>query len=406
MPAFVQALAVVPARAARTTTSAQGLRVTRVRLRDLSASDIAQWAELAESSSQPNPFWHPDFVLPAAMVLAPRNTVELVVAHSGEGWLGCLPVCHASRGPLHLLASFTNAYCFDGTPLIAGGCEEQVAEALVAHLEREVRGALWLPTLVDGPATTALIAALGESRNLEIAEERSWERSVLTEKGAGELASRLGKKARSELRRRRRRLADDLGAAPRCKPLDSGDAVLNECLRVEASGWKGKAGTALACDPHHAGFFRQVARAFDARGAFVAYGLLVGDRLAAFVTALSAGGQLFAFKRGYDEGLRRYAPGRLLDIDFADYFVRERPERLVDSCCGRGDDVMAGLWPERRGVRSLLVTRGWALRAATRVALPAYRGARRALAATCTRATGGARLLRSRLASGGARPGE
>src|SRR5207302_3481538 len=63
---------------------------------------------------------------------------------------------------------------------------------------------------------------------------------------AGYADAAIGPKKRKELRRQRRRLGD-IGAV-RCAQSAAGDipAALQDFLALEASGWKGRAGTAVA----------------------------------------------------------------------------------------------------------------------------------------------------------------
>jgi hypothetical protein len=49
------------------------------------------WRELAEWAAEPNPFHHPDLVLPGARCLGDGGEALLAVERCGE-LLGCLPV--------------------------------------------------------------------------------------------------------------------------------------------------------------------------------------------------------------------------------------------------------------------------------------------------------------------------
>ena len=63
----------------------------------LSAQDVERWTELARSSATPNPFYEPDFVLPALEHFGDTE-LELLVAMDGAGvWVGLMPVVRRRR---------------------------------------------------------------------------------------------------------------------------------------------------------------------------------------------------------------------------------------------------------------------------------------------------------------------
>jgi CelD/BcsL family acetyltransferase involved in cellulose biosynthesis len=128
----------------------------------------------------------------------------------------------------------------------------------------------------------------------------------------------LDGKFRQNLRRRRRRLAEQgevkyvLLDGKDAKALDEG---LADFFTIEASGWKGEGGTAIAQRPELVGFYTQVARDAARRGA-LALGFLElgGKRIAAHLSLVHAG-RHFLLKLGYDESLNQFSPGQQLVSD-------------------------------------------------------------------------------------------
>jgi CelD/BcsL family acetyltransferase involved in cellulose biosynthesis len=123
----------------------------------------------------------------------------------------------------------------------------------------------------------------------------------------------LDGKFRQNLRRRKRRLAEQgevkyaLVDAKDAKALDTALADLYE---IEASGWKGKDGTAIAQRPELVGFYTQLARDAAKRGA-LALGMLTlnGKPVAAHLSVVH-GKRHFLIKIGYDESLHEHSPGQ------------------------------------------------------------------------------------------------
>ncbi len=131
-------------------------------------------------------------------------------------------------------------------------------------------------------------------------------------------------KLRQNLRSRRRRL-EEVGPV-RVEELEGGaiDAFLERGFALEAAGWKGREGTAIAKDPATRGFYRELAHEAARLGWLSLWGLSAGDRLVAFQFGLRAGGRQYLPKPAYDEGLGFCSPGQLL------------MEEVLESCRRRG----------------------------------------------------------------------
>lgn len=100
---------------------------------------------------------------------------------------------------------------------------------------------------------------------------------------------------------------------------DELDRELDECFRLEASGWKGKEGTAMLSRPETEAFYRRIARAFHARDELRLSTLRLEGRLAAFDLCLLQRGRLYLLKTGYDEVFRKLAPGLVLQLSVVEH---------------------------------------------------------------------------------------
>jgi CelD/BcsL family acetyltransferase involved in cellulose biosynthesis len=92
------------------------------------------------------------------------------------------------------------------------------------------------------------------------------------------------------------------------------DAELERGLEVEASGWKGRAGTAILSSAETANFYRSIARAYDAERVLKLSSISLDGRLVAFDLSLLHGNRLWLLKTGFDESYRRLAPGLVLRL--------------------------------------------------------------------------------------------
>ena len=90
------------------------------------------------------------------------------------------------------------------------------------------------------------------------------------------------------------------------------DERLREAFFVEASGWKGAAGTAIISDPRTQRFYTALGRWAAECGMLRLFMLRVDRRPLAMCFALQAHGTCHLLKAGYDPAYGRYSPGKLL----------------------------------------------------------------------------------------------
>jgi len=135
--------------------------------------------------------------------------------------------------------------------------------------------------------------------------------------GWAEPEQKFSSDRRSDLRRARRR-AEQLGevSAEVLAPVpDELPPLLDEVFRVEAAGWKGREGTALAEDPARRRFFESFARSAAEAGILRLAFLRIGGRTAAVQLAAQCGGRFWLLKVGYDEEFKRASPGTILMLE-------------------------------------------------------------------------------------------
>jgi len=122
----------------------------------------------------------------------------------------------------------------------------------------------------------------------------------------------LDGKFRQNLRRRRRRL-EALGEVQyQLAEGRSLDEALADFYEIEAGGWKGKDGTAIAQRPELVGFYTQVAREALKRGALALGTLTLAGRPIAAHLSIVHGKRHYLIKIGYDESLHEHSPGQQL----------------------------------------------------------------------------------------------
>ncbi len=123
----------------------------------------------------------------------------------------------------------------------------------------------------------------------------------------------LDRHVMSETRRRRRRLSEQGELVFEVSDGSEGlDRLLEEGFRVEASGWKAQAGTAIISQEETLRFYTELAR-WNAENGWLRLAFLRLDgRAIAFQYLVEYGGVVSQLKGGFDEEYRKLAPGTLL----------------------------------------------------------------------------------------------
>jgi CelD/BcsL family acetyltransferase involved in cellulose biosynthesis len=323
----------------------------------LTADETAAWRRLAECAAEPNPFFDPRFV-PAAVSALEAPAVRLLVAERDGRWIGAMPIelRRVARVPL-LAATWRHPYSFLGTPLADADDVEEFAAALVASLgRREHFRALLFRDASAGPVLEAILAAARSSARIRPVFERDFERGVYRGRPPGEELSWLNSKRRSNLRRQRRQLEEQVGEIAVTDRADTEDAMA-AFLRLEASGWKGQGGTALASDSGSDSLFRTLCSEFGADGRLRFRSLEAAGRPIAMSCEIAAGDTLFGFKSAYDEGLSKFSPGLQLYVENFTAFDDAPAWQLFDSCADPDNTTINSLWPDRRAMKTVALGR-------------------------------------------------
>jgi CelD/BcsL family acetyltransferase involved in cellulose biosynthesis len=312
-----------------------------------------EWRALAARTLEPNVFYDPAFMLAAAPAFGAGLHVALVRTAGGK-LVGLFPSrIERPRGSLPaMLVGWTHPYAPLGTPLIDREDSAGIVAAWLDHLgrDRTVPRLLLMPLLTEGGAfTAALDSALAESGRDNAIFGRH--RRALLDPGAereGYIARALSAGKRKELRRQRRRLED---SAPitftTAHSADSVAAALEDFRALEAAGWKGRAGTAIAANPAIRDIVCSAVVTLAAQGRARIDRMLLGDRAIAASITLASGDTAWCWKIAYDETVARASPGVQLMCNLTDDLLTQPGPARVDSCAVADHPMIDHLWRER-----------------------------------------------------------
>lgn len=343
--------------------TAQAATIERIDPASMSSSFAAEWDALVQDASDPNSFAERWFVEASLRHLPrPESLVIMAVRLSGEA-LDAIFLLHKDgrygRWPLPAWQNWVHHNQFLGLPVMRKGCEAGAWDALLNHLDSAQGGPLiyyFSELPCDARATRALLD-LKRRPSIVHGYARALMQWGRTPGGYWETAVR--KKKRKEIGRLEKRLAE-IGTV--CCDWSNGasdiSAWIEEFLALEAAGWKGARGAALARANATQSFFRDALTAALAQGRAEILRLRAGDQTIAMLVNFLAPPGAYSFKIAYDEAFARFSPGVL--IEKANLTKLNDPAfAWMDSCAVENHPMINSLWMERRDmVRVALPGRG------------------------------------------------
>ena len=323
------------------------------------------WDALAACASEPNPFLESWYLLPALRALDPKGTAQILLFEVDGDLAGLMPLAAGWRyytWPLPNLSAWTHPNAFLGTPLVAAGLEQAFWRELFSWADGNARMALFLHLAdlpLGGPLHRALTDVLAEQDRLSGLVHHE-ERAMLASSETPEAyftASLSGKK-RKELRRQFARLSD-LGevAVERRHDAEGLERWIEEFLALEAAGWKGRAGSAIACRDDTAALFREVLSGGAARGRLERLSLTLAGRPIAMLATFLCPPGAYSYKTAFDECFARFSPGVLLQRENLDILARD-DIAWSDSCASADHPMIDHIWRERRPIGRLSIAIG------------------------------------------------
>ena len=277
------------------------------------------WDRLALAAPQRLPMlshaWVSAFL---AHRVPPTSSWRVLVARRDEEVVGVIPLVRtpheqlgAARPRLRLPRG---VYTRSGDAVLAEGSEHEVLAALLAEarrLEPDLFSIDFMGVRETSPTRAALAA---ETDRFSVVDAPDEPGSFVPIAGTLDAyRETLGDNFSRNLRKAGNRFAREPGAGFRIlSGPDADPALLDDFLALEAAGWKGVAGTAIARDPGIVAYYRSLVAHFAARGWLEWHFLDLAGKPAAAHLGVRFGGALVLLKIAYDEAHARLGPGNLL----------------------------------------------------------------------------------------------
>ncbi len=247
-------------------------------------------------------------------------------------------------------------YAFLSTPVI----DPEYASEVIPAFFAAIRTNPTLPKVVSLKEMDADSKAFAEIRNIILSEHHA--SLTLTQSKRPVVSREAGLKnsgsTRKKLRQDWNRLSS-LGALEVVNDRAVGDvhSAFEQFLMLELRSWKGKEGSAILCDDHHAEFTRRLIGDLAAEGnASVALLQLDGKPVAAQVV-MYCGTMAYTWKTAFDAEYAKYSPGVLLIDRMTEQLFASTDVQAIDSCAAE-TSFMAQLWTGRKTMIDMVVDVG------------------------------------------------
>jgi hypothetical protein len=345
-------------------------------VRDLQTlpSLVPAWEELAAAAIEPNVFYEHWMLLPALEAFGGEKDIRVALVFVHDPTYANAPAKLGGLFPLERIRNFRklkvsalclwrHAHCYACTPLVrADAARECLAELFKWFRSGGADASLMELGCVsgDGPFHKRLVDLSNELGLL------TWTTEIFTRglwRGGNGEHTDPESAVSGDLRRRLRRKEKRMSERGRVEHLvmQPGDDVarwIDEFLQIEASGWKGQGGTALASSENGRRYFTEIATSAFRRGRLLMLGVNVDGRPIARRCAFLAGDGSFAFKTAYDEAFADFSPGAMLELDSIRQIRALPGVRWMDSCAAADNFLVNRLSNDRKTIQSLAVGSG------------------------------------------------
>jgi len=349
---------------------------TIVEVRDAArlAELIPHWEALAAEAAEPNPFYEHWMLRPALEAYGAQDFRCILVWD--DGTLGALIPMRLERRyrglPVRALRSWRDRNNVIGTPLVRQKSAAKCVQALLASDVAPVLEFEYLPA--GGVFYGALVDAACEAAVPWMVPDAYARALLVRERDPRE---RFTSNMKNNLRRSEARVRAFGALRPvRFSPGDDLAKWTDEFMRLEASGWKGRAGSALACREDDRRYAAAILPEASRRGRLHITGLDLDGRPLARHVLITAGEGGFTFKIAYDEAYEKCSPGILAEVDNVRQFMETPGWRWIDSNTSRANQTTGRVWKDRHTFQHVALGLRGAGRFAV-AALPLVRMAKR-----------------------------
>ena len=301
------------------------------------------WRALTRFALETAGYNAPELLLP---ILSRRADASLLLIENETSTLMALP--------------FVSQYLVDSSlqsPLLASGvphvASSAYGDALTAFLKNQNKPFLFKTLPSEGKFFAAL-----KQQSTHFSVLNSWQRASLEISGSFSswMSKNFDQKRRKEFKRLRNRLSEQgqltLDVLNKSEGLEQ---FIRDLLDLEASGWKGKRGTALKSDADMNFAFRAAMINLAAADKLRFWRLALDGKPIAILYAVVEGENAWLGKIAHDENYAKFSPGVLIILDATESFFGEDGIKRVDSSAIPNHPMIDRIWRDRIAMADVLV---------------------------------------------------
>jgi len=348
-------------------------------------SNIAAWEQLADLAIVKSISLESNYLLPAMEYLAcPKVRVLAVELNSGGELtlVGLVPVVEEPiyRLPFKSLAIWKHDQCFDATPLLHKDFAVEAWKAICKKVTDSDYALFSLDTVSAAAPFESVLKAAEESTGQFRFQRDSFDRAAFVPSvpsGSSEqyITEFVSKQMRKKSKRRMRGLEKlgevtwEIGSAD-----DDFEALAKRFLSLEASGWKGKEGTALASQASTEKFFLSLIEKSSRLDKARFLTLLLDKKPIAMICNIQSGKSVYAYKTAFDEAYAKYSPGIQVELKGIE-ILHQDGIQYQDSCSAPDNQAMNRIFGQRACFQNLVLSLKPGLSRLATKSLPAFQNA-------------------------------
>lgn len=296
---------------------------------------MSAWHVLTQNSQQPAAFNSPELLFP---ILKHMPHCELASVSQGADLLMVVP-----------LASRRTHRASLASPLLASGLPHLSSRLTDATVQSFLKSQTQPVFFKSIPAESSFFDVLKKhATHLRVMD--AWQRAALKPKGsfAEWMSANFDQKRRKEFKRQRTRLSE-VGTLT-VETQQSGQTAkpfVDDFLRLEASGWKGKKGTAINSQPQLVQALHEATETMHKVGKLRFWTIKLDGKAIASLYAWVEGTHAWLGKIAYDEAYAKYSPGVMIVLECTESFFNDAGITQVDSTAIPDHPMIDRLWRDR-----------------------------------------------------------
>ena len=322
------------------------------------------WDALAENALWRNASFESNYLLPALEHLATESVRVMVVERFAANNQSCLVAVvpfvekRVYRLPFKAIEVWKHDQSFDATPLLSKNFAPFAWQSICEKLIADKYVLLSLDTVLAESRLDLVLRNAETKLGIVRFQRDHFQRAAFTPDQTVESYTKkhVSKSLRKNTGRLLRRL-EDIGTVSWETSDSSSDygQLAEDFLRIEASGWKGKEGTALLSKDSTSAFYRRLVHESALAGKARFLTLKLDGRPIAMLSDIQSGNCVYSFKTAYDDEFSAFSPGQQVELKNLEFLHRDGIV-LGDSCTSTSNSTINRIWGQKVAFQNLILS--------------------------------------------------